>query len=357
MPRQAEEVLQYEDFLGWTVSSHKDFLSLRGLKQTGRKPELVARAFGAYELKAPVKFSQQQIYQQIKEEYSRRLNSNGINTDPNTIPHEAWIDVASQHDGSLQGFKQCGLFIKPDYPYLAASPDGLFLCKCCGLSIVEAKCPYSVRNENIHVKETFDRVDFLEDFHGKPRLKRSHKYYTQMQAQMWVCGVCHGFFIVWTQVGPPLYERIELDMEFCLTVVNNITLFYRSFVLPCLLGYRDIFDCPKCNKVILEEDEISNSEKENSICCDTCSTWWHLPCADLTISTADALDSWVCQSCLTDAARAMDNEDVLEFNFAQESEETVTSTALNHVCPVCSMKSIPVNGEHVCTVCKKAVRA
>ena len=66
MPRQAEEVLQYEDFLGWTVSSLKDFLSLRGLEQTGRKPELVARAFGAYELKAPVKFSQQQIYQQIK---------------------------------------------------------------------------------------------------------------------------------------------------------------------------------------------------------------------------------------------------------------------------------------------------
>ena len=72
----------------------------------------------------------------------------------------------------------------PDYPYLAASPDGLFFCKCCGLSIVEAKCPYSVRNENIRVKGTYDRVDFLEDFNGKPRLKRSHKYYTQMQAQM-----------------------------------------------------------------------------------------------------------------------------------------------------------------------------
>ena len=549
MPRQAEEVLQYEDFLGGTVSSLKDFLSLRGLKQTGRKPELVARAFGAYELKAPVKFSQEQIYKQIKEEYSRRLSSNGIKTDPNTIPHDAWIDdvkqwpevddgkllsyilrtkavdveyigkykdqkaysywmtgfvdtvlftkcpidskqfdprkpqdrqltnervsslingiiqnipsacvlysiehkkddglpellpqkalsfmsseemkgkpleytaqlflkecqmtadqvkrveietrgqstndlwhqqrigrvtasnfhtyhtkaqsilnrkgqnvkkpvysslvssllsksgdgshlpqikwgtahekdaikafmsdVASQHDGSLQGFKQCGLFIKPDYPCLTASPDGLFLCKCCGLSIVEAKCPYTVRNEHIHVRDTFDRVDFLEDFHGKHRLKRSHKYYTQIQAQMWVCGVCHGFFIVWTQGSPPYYERVELDMEFCLNVVNNITLFYKSFVLPCLLGYRDIFDCPKCNKVILKEDEIGDSTKENSICCDTCGTWWHLPRADLTMSTADALDSWVCQSCLADVVNAIDSDDVLEFNFAQ----------------------------------------
>ena len=266
-------------------------------------------------------------------------------------------DVASQHDGGLQGFKQNGLFIKPDYPYLAASPDSLFLCKCCGLSTVEAKCPYTVRNNNIHVKGTYDQVDFLEDFNGKPRLNRSHKYYTQIQAQMWVCGVHHGFFIVWTQGGPPFYEQVQLDNEFCLNVVNNITLFYKSFVLPCLLGYRDIYDCPKCNKVILEEDEISNSEKENSICCDTCSTWWHLQCADLTMSIADSLESWVCTSCLADAANVIDSdEDDLQFNIPQESD-TVTSKDVNHVCTVCALKSIPVNGEHVCTVCKTGVHA
>ena len=108
MPWQAEEVPQYEDFLGWTVSSLKDFLSLRALKQTGRKPELVVRAFGAYELKAPVKFSQEQIYKQIKEDYSRRLSSNGIKTDPNTIPHDAWIDDVKQwpevDDGKLLSY-------------------------------------------------------------------------------------------------------------------------------------------------------------------------------------------------------------------------------------------------------------
>ena len=140
-------------------------------------------------------------------------------------------------------------------------------------------------------------------------------------------------------------------MEFCLNVANNITLFYKSFVLPCLLGYRDIFDSPKCNEVILEEDEISSSAKENSICCYTCSTWCHLQCADLTMTIADSLESWVCQSCLADAANVIDSdEDDLEFNFPQESEQTVTSRDVNHVCPVCTLKSIPVNGEHVCTV-------
>ena len=63
------------------LNTLKDFLSLRGFKRTDRKSELVARAFGAYELNAPIKFSHEQIYQQIEEEYSRLLISNGIISD------------------------------------------------------------------------------------------------------------------------------------------------------------------------------------------------------------------------------------------------------------------------------------
>ena len=51
-----------------------------------------------------------------------------------------------------------------------------------------------------------------------------------------------GFSLVGHRAAPlsiMFYERVELDMEFCLE--NNITLFYKSFVLPCLLGYREIF--------------------------------------------------------------------------------------------------------------------
>lgn len=143
-------------------------------------------------------------------------------------------------------------------------------CRWHGLSIIEAKCPYLVRNDNLHVKAMYDRVDFLEDFNGKPRLKRTHNC-TQIKAQMWVVGASYGYFIVWTQGGPLFYELVEL--EFCLNFFSNITLFYKSFVLPCLLGYRDIFECPKCSKVILEEDEISDSAKDNCNFCDSCSTW------------------------------------------------------------------------------------
>ena len=75
-----EEELQYDDFLHWTVTSLKNFLALRGLKQTGSKAELIARAFGAHEFNIPKNFTQEQIYKAIEEEYAKRLESNDITT-------------------------------------------------------------------------------------------------------------------------------------------------------------------------------------------------------------------------------------------------------------------------------------
>ena len=43
--KQPEETLNYEDFLSWTVTSLKDYLGIRRLKQSGKKEELLARAF------------------------------------------------------------------------------------------------------------------------------------------------------------------------------------------------------------------------------------------------------------------------------------------------------------------------
>ena len=41
----------YKDFLDLSMGNLKDYLSLRGLSTTGRKVELVARAFSAFEMK------------------------------------------------------------------------------------------------------------------------------------------------------------------------------------------------------------------------------------------------------------------------------------------------------------------
>lgn len=90
MPRQEEEVLEYDDFLEWTVWSLNYFISLRGLKKSGKKSELDTRAFGAYKLNVPVTFSQKQIYWPI--EYSQRWTLIGIKSDPNKISDDALKD-------------------------------------------------------------------------------------------------------------------------------------------------------------------------------------------------------------------------------------------------------------------------
>lgn len=285
-------------------------------------------------------------------------------------------DIASQHEDGLQGFQQCGLFIKPGYPYLAASPDGLFKCRCCGLATVEVKCPYSVRKENILEKDVYKRVEFLEDHNGKPRLKRAHKYYTQVQAQMWVCGVHHSFFIAWTEGHKPFYEKIDFDPAFCDNLVVNLTVFYKSYVLPCLLGYRSLRQCLKCEKVILEEQEINQPAQDNSICCDKCGTWWHLQCAGLTTQCAESLDSWLCFGCLVDAATMRNEEDDGDDGDGDDggdsddgdngscgdynpstSQDAKDFRMQGNMCSVCLIDSIPVGGEHVCSVCKTAVHA
>lgn len=62
MPRRGKEVLEEVDFLNsyyylTVLSSLKDFLALRGLTLTGKKVDLIARAFGAYKLNVTKTFS------------------------------------------------------------------------------------------------------------------------------------------------------------------------------------------------------------------------------------------------------------------------------------------------------------
>lgn len=144
MASKQPEKFGYEDFLNWTVSSLKDFLAIRGLKQTGKKGELVARAFGAYELDAPKKFSQEEIFKKIKEEYSR-LSTCGIKSDPNALPEQAWAETVHDwpqiDDGKLFSYILKVKAVDVDYigkykhqkaysNWMSGFVDTLFVAKC-----------------------------------------------------------------------------------------------------------------------------------------------------------------------------------------------------------------------------------
>ena len=72
--KQTEKSLNIKTFFfNWILTSLRDLLALQELKQTGKNAELVERAFGTYDLKAPKKFSQEEIDKKLKEEYQLRL--------------------------------------------------------------------------------------------------------------------------------------------------------------------------------------------------------------------------------------------------------------------------------------------
>eukprot|EP00795_Rhopilema_esculentum_P017920 gene17920-biopygen737 len=87
------------------VNELKDFLHLRGLTTSGRKAELIARVFVAAENNVPVVKSAEEVPMEINSEYKEKLN----------VGH---IEI----------------------------PDPLRLTEgcCCGVFILEVKCPSSI---------------------------------------------------------------------------------------------------------------------------------------------------------------------------------------------------------------------
>lgn len=75
-------------------------------------------------------------------------------------------------------FQETGLFIAKKHLFLAATPDLLVECSCCGPAVVEVKCPWTVRDTSL--------TDLYKDPNGPvieidkaPFLKRTHSYFYQ----------------------------------------------------------------------------------------------------------------------------------------------------------------------------------
>ena len=94
---------------------------------------------------------------------------------------DAFIKLESLKHRSFT-VKECGLYVHPQYPYIAASPDGLCVCRCCPDMVLEIKCPSSI--ENLPIQEGWNKTEFLEMRGESICLKTSHKYYTQVQGQL-----------------------------------------------------------------------------------------------------------------------------------------------------------------------------
>ena len=194
-----------------------------------------------------------------------------IKVNPNlpSLKHGRQIEPIAIHEyrktSSANGHKhvkinQCGLFVDSQRGYLGASPDGLVEC-CCGEGILEVKCPISCA----HTFPSSDNVAFLVEKDGKDVLKRSHKYFDQVQGQLAITKRKWCDFFVFTRHGHFL-ERIYPDTIYWSSLALNLEYFYLNYMAPEIVSKELEMSLEVENTVReLMDEMISSVESDTSL--------------------------------------------------------------------------------------------
>lgn len=75
--------------------------------------------------------------------------------------------------------------------FLAASPDAVIDCICCGKGVAEVKCPHCHRGDSFG-NAAIGEIFCLASDGEKLYLKRDHAYFYQVQLQMYVLCYMYG---------------------------------------------------------------------------------------------------------------------------------------------------------------------
>ena len=197
--------------------------------------------------------------------------------------------------------EKAGLLIDTDLPFIGASADAVATCDCHGKRVVEVKCPYSFRDKTVQ--------EFLADpncYIQSNVLKNNHKYYTQVQMQMYIHDVQQCDFVVWSPKFT-LIVYVPRDNAFCEQLITKCIDFYRKCVLPELLTRRleSTANEQKKQKLAKENEppklfcvcQEPEDPNRKMIGCDepNCKfQWFHFECVKL---KREPKGSWFCGSC------------------------------------------------------------
>ena len=69
------------------------------------------------------------------------------------------------------------LVISSQWPFVGASLDGVVNCKCCGRGVLEIKCPYCHRENDLRAAAAQDSQFCLKELHRELHLDHNHAYY------------------------------------------------------------------------------------------------------------------------------------------------------------------------------------
>ncbi|KAK6295857.1 hypothetical protein J4Q44_G00335700 [Coregonus suidteri] len=151
--------------------------------------------------------------------------------------------------GRVVRVQECGLFIDPQHPWLAGSPDGIVEDQRTGqrLLCLEVKCPYKHRQNTVAQACREDPAFCLtiqdqgeEVGQVRYHLKPDHSYYTQIQCQLAVTGLTQADLVVFTLKETAIIP-VTFDPAFWDDTLAKLEMFYTDAVLPYV---RDRLDIP-----------------------------------------------------------------------------------------------------------------
>ena len=206
-----------------------------------------------------------------------------------------------------------GLVINPQWPCFGASPDGMVSCKCCGKGVLEIKCPYCYRNEAIEVAAADKKFCLKTNSDGLLCIDPEHSYYYQIQCQLFVCDLEYCDFCVCTftsKEAPDLHiQRIKKDQEFWDTCKSTAMEFFKTCILPELLGkWYSRADSSSTASQVETPSTSTGDEAPKSYCyckgpevgkmiaCDNpgCNVeWFHVKCLKIAVPKG----KWYCSDC------------------------------------------------------------
>ncbi|XP_033729776.1 uncharacterized protein LOC117318968 [Pecten maximus] len=198
--------------------------------------------------------------------------------------------------------EESGFNINPKHPFLGASPDGIINCQCCGKGTLEIKCPFKHRNSTVQTAAATDK-DFCLD--SSLHLKTTHRYYTQVQFQMAICGYTYCDFVVYTKCKPApsmVIVRVPIDINFCKNVVGKCELFMKKHVQQELITRQleSVISRATADTPLNNEDTwclCSEPEYGRMIKCDSNDCpyqWFHYKCVNI---RRKPRGKWFCTSC------------------------------------------------------------
>lgn len=157
------------------------------------------------------------------------------------ISHEgdakkAYVESRAAHHRNLK-VESCSFIINSNFPEIGASPDGLIMCECCGKGCLEVKCPFKYRSCTIQQALDMKDRDFCLQLSpaNDLQVKRNHRFYTQIQTQIFVTQSNHCDLVIWTEQDF-VVVRIFPDSEFWEVRLQKAQDFFKKVCLPELLA-------------------------------------------------------------------------------------------------------------------------